>query len=357
MRIVHFLNHTGAANGHVNVAVDLACEQSRQGHDVWIMAGKSDFSQVLEKSGVRYVDLPLPTGPTWSARILRLLPGLAWFVRRNLGKIRPDVVHSHMPLAALLAWSTRLGGSYKLVTTVHNSFDRQAILMGCADKTVCVSKAVLETMENKGVPRRKLEVVWNGVRGSARLPADPPAASPPLKHPSLATIAGMHPRKGVPDLLAAFVQLAVHNGEVNLYLIGSGPFETEYRATAAQSSCSDRIHFLGHSDDPRGVLRSADIFVLASHSDPFPLAVLEAMDAGCAVVATSVDGIPEALDFGRAGVLVPPHAPDSLFAALREILDDKQKLSDLRGAARLRATQFSVERMASEYLKLYSAAR
>lgn len=356
MRIVHFLNHTGAANGHVNVAVDLACEQSRQGHDVWIMAGVSDFSHVLEKAGVRYVDLPLPTGPTWSARVLKLLPGLAWFVRSNLGKLRPDVVHSHMPLAALLAWTTRLGASYKLVTTVHNSFDRQAILMGCADKTVCVSKAVLETMESKGVPRRKLEVIWNGVRGSARLPADPPA-SPPLKRPSLATIAGMHPRKGVPDLLAAFVQVAGHNADVNLYLIGSGPFEAEYRANAAKSAHCDRIHFLGHSADPRSVLRSADIFVLASHSDPFPLAVLEAMDAGCAVVATSVDGIPEALDFGRAGVLVPPHAPNALAAALGEILGDAEKLSELRGAARVRGTHFSVERMASEYIKLYSAAR
>ena len=357
MRIVHFLNHTLVANGHVNVAVDLACEQVRQGHQVWIIAADSDHLTTLEAAGVQYVTLPMSArgaASSLSLQTLRGLPRMGWFLRKALAKIRPDVVHSHMSFAALLAWSTRLGARYKLVTTVHNSFDRQSVLMGCADKTVCVSHAVAATMGARGISERKLAVVWNGTRGSARLQGAP-GASAELRHPSIVTVAGLHPRKGIADLIEAFRLLQNEGQPAFLYIVGSGPSETDFRQLADQTGHADRITFLGHCPDPRTVLGDADVFALASHADPFPLAVLEAMEAGCAVVASNVDGIPEAVDHGRAGVLVPPRDPVALAAALHDLLRHPEKLAALRAASLERARRFSVERMAGEYVDVYAS--
>jgi glycosyltransferase involved in cell wall biosynthesis len=100
-------------------------------------------------------------------------------------------------------------------------------------------------------------------------------------------------------------------------------------------------------------MRSADVFVLASRRDSFGLVLLEAREAECAIVASDVDGIPEALNGGTAGMLVPPQNAQALAEALRQMLRDP----NLRDAWRRRASEnlagFSVERMASEVTEVY----
>jgi glycosyltransferase involved in cell wall biosynthesis len=102
---------------------------------------------------------------------------------------------------------------------------------------------------------------------------------------------------------------------------------------------------------------STDIFVLASHREPFGLVLTEARETGCAIVATDVDGIPETLDYGEAGILVPPQDSQSLAYALIQLLSDRQKLQDwkLRGQKNLQ--RFSTTRMTEETLNIYSELR
>ena len=132
----------------------------------------------------------------------------------------------------------------------------------------------------------------------------------------------MHPRKGIDDLLRAFAQLRLTNPEAHLYLAGEGPMLEAYKELAAQLGLGSSAIFLGFCDDPRQYLFAADIFVLASHADPGPLVIAEARSAGLAIIATNVNGIPAMLDYGEAGILVPPHQPEALAAALRRLLND-----------------------------------
>jgi glycosyltransferase involved in cell wall biosynthesis len=345
MRIVHFLNHTRRSNGHVHVAVDFACVQARMGHEVAVISGGGDFDPLLAKYGVKHVIIDQKRTP-WN------LVRATFALRRAVAALNPEIIHAHMMTSAGLAFLVRPFSKFKLVTTVHNEFDRGAIVMALGDRVIAVSESVRQSMERRGTPRSRLRVVLNGTIGSPRLSEAPPEPEN-LKHPAIVFVGGLHPRKGVDDLIAAFKIVCEAEPSSFLYLVGTGPHHEVYRQLAVETGFADRIHFFGYQADPRRYLLGADIFVLASHSDPAPLVVAEARDSGCAVIATSVGGIPEMLDNGKAGILVPPKRPDLLAEAMLKVVRNPGLLQELRAQARCNLAYFTVRRACDECIVIY----
>jgi glycosyltransferase involved in cell wall biosynthesis len=116
------------------------------------------------------------------------------------------------------------------------------------------------------------------------------------------------------------------------------------------------VHFLGFVPDPRPYLHSADVFVLASRKDPFPLVIPEAREAGCAIVASNVDGIPEALEHGRAGLLVAPGDPQEIARAIARLLGNPEELAYFRMRARDNLDWLRLKRAAEETIAVYEDA-
>ena len=344
MRILHLVNHCGKANGHVNVSVDMACTQSRNGHVVGYTCARGDFVPLLERAGVRVFKVEEPH------RNVRQFVKAQRELWQAVRTFRPDVIHVHMAAQSVLIQPYRLMG-YKVVTTVHNEFDRSVWLMGLASRIVTVSRAGYEGMARRGFSRKKIRIVINGSVGSPRLKQD--FAPAEVKHPAIVTVGGMHPRKGISDLLHAFSIVRQTSPEAHLYLLGEGPCQEEYEALAESLDIADSTHFLGFRDDPREYLSAADIFVLASHSDPGPLVIAEARNAGCAIIATNVDGIPEMLDHGAAGLLVPPKDPASLAAAIEGMLADRAELEKYSEMAKKNVERFSISRVCQEIDVVY----
>jgi glycosyltransferase involved in cell wall biosynthesis len=115
-----------------------------------------------------------------------------------------------------------------------------------------------------------------------------------------------------------------------------------------------RVHLLGLRSDVAALLSSADVFALPSLSEGLPMALLEAMFASLPVVATRVGQVPEVLDGGQCGLLVPPGNAKALAGALRVFLTDPAGARRMGRRARDRALQdFSVERMAARYTAVY----
>ena len=346
MRIMHFLNHTRPNNGHVHVAVDLACVQSAMGHSVSIVSGGGAFDHLFAANGVQHIIIDQK----------RSLPNLVQAIhqlRSTILTISPDIIHAHMMASAGLAFILRRFMKFKLVTTVHNEFQKAAIIMGVGDRVIAVSKAVADSMARRGVRRSKLRVVLNGTIGSPRLSTGTPE-SKRLQRPAITFVGGLHPRKGVDDLITAFKTVSTRVPEAFLYLVGHGPYWDAYKELAVQTGVGDRIQFCGPQADPRPYLLGSDLFVLASHAEPGALVLPEAREAGCAIVATSVDGIPEMLDGGEAGILVPPRRPDLLAAAMVEVLTNKGLLADMRARSRKNLDHFTVNRAAKDYLTVYN---
>jgi glycosyltransferase involved in cell wall biosynthesis len=357
MKIVHLANHAQTiGNGTVNMMVDLACVQARLGHDVVVASSGGGFEPLLRRHGINHVLLQQSRQP-WR------VPSMVAGFNRLIDRFDPDIVHAHMMTGALVSRFAGMRRRFALVTTVHQEFQKSPSLVRCGDHMVAVSESVAESLIEGGMLRERLSVVRNGAVDAPRLICRPPAKPVRLKHPNVLSVAGMYRRKGIADLLQAFAQVheeALEEREFlpqpHLYLAGGGPDRYSMEELAAQLGIADVVHFLGFVADPRPYLAEADVFALASHVDPCPLVLSEAREAGCAIVGTRVGGIPEILDGGSAGVLVPPGEPDQLAMKLRWLLMDTHARVQLAARAKCNLEAFSVERVAREYMAVYQRA-
>ncbi len=346
MRILHVLNHTRRLNGHVHAAVDLACAQVKLGHEVAIASGGGDFDDLLAANGVESIRVEQNRRPLTAAKAV-------WSLARLMRRRRIDVVHAHMMTSALLCWPACKVTGVPLVATVHNEFERSAIAMGVAKRVIAVSGFVARSMERRGIPGSRLRVVLNGTIGTPRY-ASPPGPPVILRSPSILFVGGLHPRKGLPELMKAFEIVAKAVPAASLHVVGAGPFEDEYKALAASMPCAASITFYGGHDDPRPWFRAADALVLPSHAEPAGLVLSEASEAGCALVGSDVGGIPEMLDNGKAGILVPARDPIRLAAALVNLLTSPGALEEARRRSSANAPRMFLSRVAQETLDVYA---
>jgi glycosyltransferase involved in cell wall biosynthesis len=347
MRIIHILNHIQeVGNGIVNVAVDLACIQAKNGHHVSVVSAGGEYEALLTKYGVRHFRLDQKRTPI---NIVKA----AWHYRTMIQEFQPDIVHAHMMTGVVLAKVSKAFSTYGLVSTVHNEFQRSAVLMGLGDRVIAVSQAVANSMARRGVPQNKLRVISNGTLGSVRVRNLQEYVPMELQRPAIVTVAGMYKRKGIGELIDAFVQIAGDFPQAHLYLVGNGPDRTLFEQQAHKTPFANRIHFPGFQKEPQSYMLGCDIFVLASHRDPSPLVIPEAREARCAIIACNVDGIPEALDNGQAGILVPPVNSQALAEALRQLLGSPEIMEQWKNLAQQNLDRLSVVRVYEQTLSVY----
>jgi glycosyltransferase involved in cell wall biosynthesis len=347
MRLLHLVNHCRLGHGNVHAAVDLACVQSAKGDEVMLAAEDGEFRDLLVQCGV--VHVPLRQRTSDPRQVLAAVRRLRAIIRDR----RIEIVHAHMMAGALIGYcATRLTGA-RLVTTVHNSFDGHSALMRLGDRVAAVSEAERIALIARGFNGARTVAIVNAPLGSAR--ARYFAAEPEVRmvRPAIATVCGLHERKGVDTIIEAFRQVAGDH-PAELHIVGDGPDRSKLEALAAASGYGPRIHFHGSLRDPQKVLAGADIFVLASHAEPLGLVNLEARAAGCAIVASRVGGIPEALDDGAAGILVPPDEPGAFAGAIRGLLEDPARLAQMKRRAGEGLERFSIDRLYGAYRSLYA---
>lgn len=161
-------------------------------------------------------------------------------------------------------------------------------------------------------------------------------------------------QKSLPTLLNAFSSARKNFPALHLLLLGDGPSRPDLEFQAEKFGMTANVTFAGSQRDVRPYLEAADIFALPSVSEGISNALLEAMSAGLACVATPVGGNAEALDNGACGVLLPPRDESAWAAALAELGTDSQRRERLGAAARQRVRErydFSV--VGSQYESLY----
>lgn len=347
MRILHITNHVQKiGNGIVNVAVDLACLQAQNGDEVAVASAGGEYETLLASYGARHFHLDQSRQP------LNIMKAV-WRLQEIIQNFQPDIVHAHMMTGVVLAGIWKNSSNYSLVSTVHNEFQRSAILMGLADRVIAVSRAVSDAMVRRGIPKSKLKIVSNGTLGSPRHRQLSNYQPLPLHSPAITTVAGMYSRKGIAELIAAFTKIAAEFPQAHLYLVGDGPDRQMFERMAQNTSFKHRIHFEGFQPEPQRYMLASDIFVLASHCESFGLVLTEAREASCAIIASNVDGIPETLDNGQAGLLVPPKDSQTLADVLSQLLRDPTQLYKWKSRAPQNLERFHADRVNEETLAVY----
>jgi starch synthase (maltosyl-transferring) len=226
--------------------------------------------------------------------------------------------------------------------------------------SVCVSRGVERfSREVAGLDPERLVVIPNGIDPAPfdRASPVPRAAIGIPEDAHLALCVGrLDLQKGLPDLLDAAEQVISQRPGWHLALAGDGPSRAWLLSQLAErAGLRDHVHSLGRRDDVPGLLKSADVLVLASLWEGMPNAVLEAMAAGRAVVGTSVEGTEDLVVPGQTGWLVPPRDALALAQALIEAADSPERCRRYGEAGCLRAREaFSIEATVAAYEHLWA---
>ena len=164
--------------------------------------------------------------------------------------------------------------------------------------------------------------------------------------------------KGVFEAIEALVILNQQGRSVELSLAGAGPDEMKLRARVAEAGLDQCVRFLGpvFDDEKRRALMDADVFVFPTHQEALPYALLEALAAGCVPVSCPVGAIPEVMQDGIHGLLVPPVNVAALAEALAKLDDDRASIVRMAVAGASRVRQFyTTERLSADLGRLYAS--
>lgn len=286
-----------------------------------------------------------------------------------IGQFSYDLLHAHTPRTALIASLTSKLSGVPWVYHIHspaardsanrwmsqfNAWVERQSLHGCLHR-IAVSESLRLECVARGVKEDRISVVHNGVPEVTVTRQSKP-------HPGgrwvLGMIALIRPRKGLEVMLQTLKQLDAQGHDVVLRCIGpfeSGLYAEEIRQLISELGIGHRVEQVGFVDDIPAALGSLDALVLPSlYGEGLPMVVLEAMSAGLPVVATRVEGTPEAITHGVEGVLAEPGDPESLAAAITSLVTGRHDWEQLAHHARLRHRQcFSDKIMAEATAEVY----
>jgi len=358
IRVLHFVTG-GFSGGATQVAIKL----------VRAVAHDPEIEALLVLRRKRYTDperiaelqrsgLEVRTVPGWShlATIIAL-----WKVCRAY---RPDILVAHGFSEHLWGrYAGLLAGVPALVHVEHNSRERYtwwrlAQARWLAQRTARIvgcSEGVRQALLNLGFPSARTIAIDNGVA----LEPFATAATQPLlqRESSIMMVARFGQQKDHVTLIRALAELRNRGLTPKLKLAGGGKARHRKLAEKAVSELqlADQVEFLGLVRDVPAQLLRSRIAVLSSRYEGMPLALIEGMAAGCAVIGTRVPGIREIITDGLNGLLAEPGDPSSLADAIERILRDDGLATALADQARREAiTKFSLARMNADYAALFS---
>ncbi len=265
---------------------------------------------------------------------------------RALRSQRVDIVHKHVG-GRSLPLMVRLMTRAKQVSHVHGMVSETGEPLPVhsprlSDRVIATSRAVATAVSQpSSVIHPSAPVLHLGF--------DPPRGAP------IIGVAGrLAPIKGIHDIIDALPVLAQRCPHVRLEIAGEGPAEASLAALADRLGVRSSVDFLGWQTDLEPMYRRWSVFVQPSQYEGFGMSALEAMGAGLPVVATNVGGVPEVVDDGVTGLLVPPGDPAGLGAAVLSLLEDADRSAQMGEAGRRRVRdEFSEARLVAATAQVY----
>ncbi|MFO7870637.1 MAG: glycosyltransferase [Kiritimatiellia bacterium] len=306
---------------------------------VWCVARGGAIADQLEAEGISVEILGI-TNYHNPVAVLKLV--------KRLREAAPAIVHTHGYYAGTVgrvaAFLARVPVVIAHVHSTYWGYGRrhlwvERLLSHVTDRIICCSNAVSDfVVGREGVDGSKVEVVYNGVeQQSAGLPPGDVKRMLGIGEDRriVITVASLVGHKGHRYLLDAAVEVTTRIPEAHFVIVGDGPLRSELERHASNSGIKDRVTFTGVRSDVRDLLEAADVFVLPScDREGLGIALIEAMAAGKPVVATRLGGIPEVVEDGFTGLLVPPRDKASLAEGIAAMLTDSDAAAGMGSRGR-----------------------
>ncbi|QNA98056.1 TIGR03088 family PEP-CTERM/XrtA system glycosyltransferase [Massilia sp. Se16.2.3] len=335
----------------------------RYRHAVVCLTGYTAFAEKITRPGVELYSLDKQPG---------LGLGIHVKLFKLLRQLRPAVLHTYNFACAEYAVPALAAGVPVRIHAEHgrdasdpqglnrkHNFLRRAPVP-FIDRYVPVSHDLARWLTNVvGIPAAKSELIMNGVDTVRFAPQLAAAGTPwPADTFVIGTVGRLQDVKDQATLIEAFALLCAARPEgrsrLRLAVVGDGPLREKLAQKAADAGVADLVWFPGARNDIPELMRAFDVFALSSIAEGTPVTLLEAMACGLPVVATSVGGIPEVVQEGVNGALVPASNPQALAAALGRYVDERALVAAHGAAARLNIERhYSVAAMVGAYTALY----
>jgi L-malate glycosyltransferase len=295
-----------------------------------------------------------------------LSPRAALQLSRLMRRYRPEILHLHDPhalAAGLLA--ARAAPPSRVVATRRVDFPLRGPLSRfkyrSCETVIAVSRKIAEVLSTNGVAPERIRVVYEGVVDRPAAPGGREALAElgvPAGCPVVGNVAALTDHKDHATLIEAAARVHTRVPEARFVIVGDGPLRARLEARSRERGLGDRCVFAGFRQDLDRLFPAFTLFCLSSHMEGLGTSLLDAMAFSRPVVATAAGGIPEAVDDGVTGRLVPVRDPAALADALVEVLTDATRARDMGEAGRRRFEErFTAERMVDETLAAYAGAR
>ena len=347
----------------------------REGHEVWLACSDDDNARFVEQQGIAFfpVTIRRTIRPADVRSVLRL--------RRFMREQRFDLVNTHTAKGGSVGRiAARLAGVPRIVHTMHGITFHAYLprplqccywcierLLACWTTCyIAVTEVIRRRIVSAGLaPAERVQRIYNGLDlGKFSPDAVQPAARLALRtqwrvadHTCvIGVVSRLVPDKGLDDALAAFARLQAGNPDTLLVIAGDGPLERPLKAHAAALGIANAIRWLGWHDNVPELLSAFDIFCLPTLREGFGYAFLEAQAMGLPVVATNIEPLTETMAPNETALLVPPHSPAAVAAALEQLVRDAALRTALgaRGRQRVRDL-FDQERQLDAVVALYAS--
>ena len=350
------------SGGAERVAASLLRTSDPEQFDVAAITLRGPFGSALERT------LAQDGIPVWyMGKDKGFDPSVVAQVTRAMRRFRPQVVHTH-------TYALRYAFPYMLfrripamVHTVHNLAEREIEWYGRWVNRLAFRRGVVPVAIASEVADSIRRVY--GIDDFPLIPNGIPVDK--FRGPSMdreswrkkegfaptdvlyVCVAGLRPQKNHPLLLEAFHRGPASDPRAHLLSAGAGTLKSRLETQIGALGLQEKVHLLGHRSDVPDVLNAADVFVLSSDYEGNPLAVLEAMTAGKAMISTAVGGVPELVE-GGCGLLVPPRDAQALSRAMSHLLENPDARKSMGEMSARRAVErFDVRAMTEAYEDLY----
>ena len=363
MRILLLSSSMGLGGADKQILI-AAQEMKAQGHELIIVSLTTLGPMGLEarRLGIRTESLEMPRSVADPRGLVRLV--------RLVRQWKPDVVHSHMVHANLMARALRLFAPVPaLVSTIHNIHEGGSHLMvayrltnGLADHMTIVSEAAAARfVRERIVPQELLRVVPNGI--DVDLFRNVPPGTRESVRSSLGlggefvwlAVGRFEDAKDYPNMLRAFAQVRQRQPSSVLLLVGRGSLQGEAEELTRTLGLGGSVRFLGVRHDVPEVMNGADGYVMSSGWEGMPMVLLEAAAAALPIVATKVGGNHEVVREQESGFLVQPGDSAALAGAmlrLMELPESQRRAMGQRGRDHVR-THYGLSRTVERWEELY----
>ncbi len=367
-RKVLFLITKSNFGGAQRYVYDLATHLPKEQFEVVVAAGGGGLLvDKLKAASIRTLEIPSLQRDINPLAEIKAFFEILTIIRRE----KPAILHlNSSKIGGLGALAGRLCGVRRIIFTAHGwefnaprpSWQKPLIRffsllsVFLAHQTIAISEDI-----RRYVPRilqKKTVVVHNGIEPVRTLSSSEVGhffkeRGVPLDRPIIGTLAELHPVKGLRYAIEAIARLREDGITASFVVMGEGSERSELEQLIRERHLEDSVFLLGFVPDAPRYLSAFTIFTLPSVYEGLSYALLEAGSAGLPVAAARVGGIPEVIEDGVSGILVPPCNPTALAEAFRALLSDDEQRYGSALAERVQ-THFSLEKMLRETVKLYT---